>query len=276
MLIPVEVLSILEDMRNERIRGASYLARKGAQAYLLLAHLLSGGDLKGALIEMREIVPGINPSMASLYNLSRFIPVTDDPGLVRARAEEFLALLENAVREIGNVGSELIDDGDVVITHSFSSAVLSILRRAVEKGRDFRVILSESSPDYEGLALARELETLGVGFEIVTDAQLGHFAGRASIAMVGADTVTRDGAVVNKAGTYLLALACHDAGVPLYVAAESFKFHPELTSKEVELLERPYSRQGYRIRNVLFDVTPWKYVRGIVTELGVMVPPRDL
>ncbi len=275
-MIPSEVLSVLEDMRNERIRGASYLARRGAEAYLLLADSLSGEELEGALAEMRRILPSVNPSMASLYNLSRFIPVTGNPEVVRARAEEFLALLENAVREIGNVGSELVDNGDVVITHSFSSAVLSIFRYAVEKGRRFRVILTESAPDYEGLALARELEELGVSFEMITDAQLGLFAGKASIAIVGADTVTRDGAVVNKAGTYLLALACHEASVPLYVAAESFKFHPKLTSKEVELLERPYTRQGYRVRNVLFDITPWKYIRGIVTELGVMIPPRDL
>jgi translation initiation factor eIF-2B subunit delta len=82
--------------------------------------------------------------------------------------------------------------------------------------------------------------------------------------------------VVNKAGTYPLALACHDSGVPFYVAAESFKLHPELESKEVEIVERPYTRQGHRVRNFIFDVTPWRYVRGVITELGVLVPPKEI
>ena len=275
-MIPGEVLSILEEMRAERIRGASWMARKGAEAYLTLAELLEGEELRKALLELRHELPRINPTMASLYNLSRFIPVTDDPSTVKSRAEEFLRLMEEAKKAIGDIGSELIEDGDTVITHSFSSAVLEVLRTARAKGISFRVILTESAPDYEGIALARELEGLGVGFEVITDAQLGLFARKATIALVGADNVTRDGAVVNKAGTYLLALACHDSGVPFYVATESFKLHPELKSDEVEILERPYARQGYRVRNFLFDVTPWKYVRGIITELGILVPPREI
>lgn len=82
--------------------------------------------------------------------------------------------------------------------------------------------------------------------------------------------------VINKAGTYTLALACHDNDVPLYVAAESFKLHPKLSGGEVEIVERPYTRQGFRIRNRLFDVTPWKYIRGIITEFGILVPPKEV
>ena len=275
-MIPAEVRSILEEMRAERIRGASWLAKKGAEAYLLLAELLRGEELREALMEMKREIPAVNGTMASLYNLARFIPITDDPEIVRSKAEEFIRLSEEAKREIGNIGSELIDENEVVITHSFSSAVLEIFRVAKRKGKRFRVILTESAPDYEGIALARELENLGVPFEVITDAQLGLFVQKATLALVGADNVTRDGAVVNKAGTYLLALACQENGVPLYVAAESFKLHPELVSGDVEIVERPYVRQGYRVRNYLFDVTPWKFVRGVITEFGILVPPKEI
>lgn len=275
-MLPAEVRSILEEMRAERVRGASWLARRGAEAYIVLSGLLEGEELRRALEEMRKEIPDVNRTMASLYNLSRFMPVTGDPEVVRAKAEEFIRLSEEAKREVGNIGSELIDDNEVVITHSFSSAVLEIFRVAKRKGKHFRVILTESSPDFEGLALARELESLGVPFEIITDAQLGLFAGKATLALVGADSVTRDGAVVNKAGTYPLALSCHDNRVPFYVAAEGFKLHPELSSDGVEIVERPYARRGYRVRNYLFDVTPWRYIRGIITELGILVPPKEI
>lgn len=275
-MLPPEVESILEELRSERIRGASWMARRGAEAYLVLASLLDGDELRKALLELRRELPAVNPTMASLYNLSRFIPVTENPFLVKSRAEEFIHLIDEAKKTIGNIGSELIDDGDIIITHSFSSAVFEILKSAKNKGATFRVILTESAPDYEGIALASALEKEGIPFELITDAQLGLFAGKATIAMVGADNVTKDGAVINKAGTYLLALASHDNNVPFYVAAESFKLHPELKSDEVEILERPYARQGYRVRNFLFDITPWKYVRGIITELGILVPPREI
>ncbi len=275
-MIPGQVKKILEEMRTERIRGASWLAKRGAEAYLLLSEILEGEDLKRALMEMQREVPAVNPTMASLYNLSRFIPVTPSSELVRTRALEFLKLIDEAKREIGNIGSELIDDGDTIITHSFSSAVLEVLRSAKKKEKRFRVILTESAPDYEGIGLANELGSLGIPYEVITDAQIGLFAKKATLALVGADNVTRDGAVLNKAGTYLLALACHDVGVPFYVAAESFKFHPKLSAGEVEIVERPYHRQGHRVRNYLFDVTPWKYIRGIITELGILVPPKEI
>lgn len=275
-MIPKEVMRIIEEMRLERIRGASYLAKKGAETYLLLSELLEGDELKEAIREVGREIRAVNPSMASLYNLSRFIPITGDPKTVRMKAEEFVRLSEEARKEIGNIGSELIDENEVVITHSFSSAVLEILKNALRKGKRFKVILTESSPDYEGLHLAKELDALGVPFDVITDAQIGLFAEKATLALVGADSVTKDGAVVNKAGTKVLALACHDAGVPFYVAAESFKMHPEADAKDVELMERPYSRQGYRVRNYLFDITPWKYIRGIITELGILVPPKEI
>ncbi|AIF68916.1 translation initiation factor IF-2 [Palaeococcus pacificus DY20341] len=275
-MLPSEVQAILEEMREERVRGASYLAKKGAEAYITLAGLLSGDELLEALNELSREIKGVNPAMASLYNLTRFIPHSPNSLIVKTKAEEFIKLSDEAKREIGNIGSELIDEGDVIITHSFSSTVLEIFKVAIKKGKRFKVILTESAPDYEGLALAKELEAIGVPFEVITDAQLGLFAKNATFALVGADNITQDGSVINKAGTYLLALACHDNGVPFYAAAESFKIHPELEAGEVEIVERKFKRNHFLIRNYLFDVTPWRYVRGIITELGILVPPKEL
>lgn len=275
-MLPESVLAILEELRSERVRGASYMARRGAEAYIALADSLTGEELERAIKRLGEELRAVNPTMASLYNLTRFVPQTGKPEIVRAKAREFIRLSREALREIGNIGSELIDEGDVVITHSFSSSVLEVLKAAKSKGKRFKVILTESAPDYEGIVLAGELERLEVPFEIITDAQVGLFSRRATFALIGADNVTKDGAVINKAGTYPLALACHDNGVPFYVAAESFKIHPELESDRVHLVERRLKRNHFIVRNYVFDVTPWKFVRGIITELGILVPPKEL
>jgi translation initiation factor eIF-2B subunit delta len=274
--LPKEIREIVEELRLERIRGATWMAARAAEAYILLARYLDGKELREGVETLGKLIVGANPTMASLYNLTRFIPISDRPEIVEERAREFLNLIDESKNEIGNIGSELVENGDVIITHSFSSAVLEILRSARKKGLSFRVILTESAPDYEGIALADELSKAGIPHEVITDAQIGLFSKEATLALVGADNITKDAAIINKAGTYPLALACHDNSVPFYVAAESFKFHPELESGDVELLERPYARNGHRVRNVLFDATPWRYVRGIITELGIIIPPREI
>jgi len=276
LMLPKDVQAILEEMKAEKIRGASYLAKKGAEAYIKLSDLLDGFELSSAIEELSREILNVNPTMASLYNLTHFIKPSQDPEFVKAKAQEFIKLSEEARKEIGNIGSELIDDGDIIITHSFSSTVLEIFKAAKVKGKMFRIILTESSPDYEGLALAKELKKIGISFEIITDAQIGFFAKKSTLAFVGADNITQDGCVINKAGTYLLALACFDNGIPLYVAAESFKIHPKLKAEEIEIVERKFKRNHFLIRNFLFDVTPWRYVRGIITELGILVPPKEL
>ncbi|MCD6189021.1 MAG: translation initiation factor IF-2B subunit alpha [Thermococcus sp.] len=275
-MLPKEIEELLKEMGEEKIHGASYLAKMGARAYILLAERFEGEELTEKLRELGVEILNVNPTMASLYNLVRFMPVTPEPEFVKAKAEEFIKLSEEAKREIGNIGSELIDQNEVIITHSYSSTVFEILRKAKEKEKAFKVILTESEPDYEGLFLAKKLEELEIPFEVITDAQLGLFAKKATLALVGADNITKDGYVFNKAGTYLLALACQDNGVPLYVAAESFKIHPEARAEEVKITERKFKRNHIIIRNYLFDATPWKYIRGIITELGILVPPKEI
>ncbi|AMM53420.1 translation initiation factor IF-2B subunit alpha [Pyrococcus kukulkanii] len=275
-MLPDSVLSILREMREERIRGASWLAKRGAEAFLVLAREMDESLLEDAIRELKEEIVRVNPSMASLHNLVRFFPVTNDREKIIARAEEFLRRIEEAKRELASIGAQLIDPGDVIITHSLSSAVLEIFKLAKTRGKEFKVILTESAPDYEGLKLAEELESLGIDFEIITDSQMGLFCKKATLALVGADMVTKDGYVVNKVGTYLLALACHENNVPFYVAAETYKFHPTQKAEDVELVERPLKRGKFEVRNVLFDITPWRFIRGIITELGIIVPPRDL
>jgi ribose 1,5-bisphosphate isomerase len=99
--------------------------------------------------------------------------------------------------------------------------------------------------------------------------------------VVGADTIASNGAVINKIGTSQLALAAHEARVPFYVCAETFKFSPRTMMGEmVEIEERDsleVVRPGevpsaVRVFNPVFDATPPEYIDSIITEIGV-VPP---
>jgi translation initiation factor eIF-2B subunit delta len=136
------------------------------------------------------------------------------------------------------------------------------------------VIFSEARPRLEGHRFAQWLSAADLQGELITDAQLGHHMSRADVALVGADAVLADGSVVNKAGSYLLALAARDLRVPLYVCCESFKrtlraaVDFELEEVDPGELGAP-DLPGIRPRNVYFDITPARLISAWVDETGV-------
>jgi ribose 1,5-bisphosphate isomerase len=101
--------------------------------------------------------------------------------------------------------------------------------------------------------------------------------------IVGADAVSANGAVVNKIGTSLMALAAREARTHFFVAAESYKFSPETMFGElVKIEERDASEiispsevkhRSITVANPSFDVTPPEYVDLIITEKGI-IPPQ--
>jgi ribose 1,5-bisphosphate isomerase len=103
------------------------------------------------------------------------------------------------------------------------------------------------------------------------------------VVMVGADTITANGAVINKIGTSQISLIAHESRVPFIVCAETFKFSKEtLLGSLVEIEDRgpvevadplkPSDFPGATILNPVFDATPPEYIDAIVTELGIVSP----
>ena len=123
-------------------------------------------------------------------------------------------------------------------------------------------------------ALPIWLSALGVATDFISDQQMGLFAHRADVALVGADTIAGDGSVINKAGTYLLALAARDRGMPFYVCFESFKCS-KLGAADIPLERHdanefaPPKLPNITAHNVYFDVTPVHLVTAWIAETGV-------
>jgi ribose 1,5-bisphosphate isomerase len=97
--------------------------------------------------------------------------------------------------------------------------------------------------------------------------------------IVGADSVLADGSIINKVGTYLVALAAKDQSIPFWVATETFKINPSSLSIQPVIEEGPPSEvidlkrfKNLKVRNPYFDITPSKYVTGVITEKGILKP----
>jgi len=198
-------------------------------------------------------------------------------------------------RKIGEHGAKLIRSGSRILTHCNAGALATVdigtamapMRVAKERGRRFFVYVDETRPRLQGARLtAWELLQEGIDHAIITDGAAGHFLGRGEVdlVLVGADRIAANGDTANKIGTYGKAVVAHENGVPFYVAAPTSTIDFSLPSgakipieerspQEVLHLDgRSIAPKESPARNPAFDVTPAKYITGIVTEKGILKP----
>ncbi len=198
-------------------------------------------------------------------------------------------------------GAALINDGDTIVHHCNTGALatvdwgtaLGVIRTAHEQGKKILVLVDETRPRLQGARLtAWELEQYGIPYAIIPDNTAGYFlkAGKVQKCFVGSDRTAANGDVANKIGTYMLALAAHDNGVPFYPVVPTSTIdlslaHGDLIPIEerdpqevlgLEFMGERVAPQNARARNIAFDVTPNRLVTGIVTENGVVYPPFDI
>ena len=203
-------------------------------------------------------------------------------------------------KRMGEHGAALINDGDTIIHHCNTGALatvdwgtaLGVIRTAHEQGKRIHVFVDETRPRLQGARLtAWELEQYGIHYEIISDNTAGYFlkAGKVQKCFVGSDRTTANGDVANKIGTYMLALAAYDNGVPFYPVVPTSTIdlslaHGDLIPIEerdpgevlgLEFNGERVAPKNARARNIAFDVTPNRLVTSIVTENGVAYPPFE-
>jgi translation initiation factor 2B subunit (eIF-2B alpha/beta/delta family) len=222
------------------------------------------------------------PTMAPLVNLVNAVlwklESVDSPRAMReavtASCEEFRRQLRVHEVAIAEAALPLIPDGARIVTNGRSTTVRAALLHAQRAGPRFSVVCAESRPACEGRTLARELAESGIAVTLVTDALSVSMVRNAQLALVGADQLTHDG-LVNKAGTYALALACQAHGIPIYGLCGSEKFMPpsytppRQGNKPAEEVW-PEAPAGVAVVNHYYDQTPLALLAGVVTEKGAL------
>jgi translation initiation factor 2B subunit (eIF-2B alpha/beta/delta family) len=184
--------------------------------------------------------------------------------LRRVIQEEAQALDDARRRAAASITIQLRErlDGATVMTHSASGTV----REAFQQTKPAKVICTVSEPVGEGRAFAEEWREAGLDVELVEDAEAPSRVRDASILLIGADTVFRDGTICNKVGTIPLAKAAAEAGLPTIVAAEVIKLAPVPGTQAPELAD---------IERSLFELVPPDLITEVVTEEGTF-PPDEI
>jgi len=279
---------ILGDMKRLRIQGARNVAKAGLD--YVAKSMQWCADKDGAqrqLLESINRVMNVRPTEPMLLNSLAKVAVafskdrSKTPLAMRRAIASACARqrteIDVAARRVAIRGAMAVADGDVIITHCHSSTLMEALAEARRRKKRFSVIVTETQPLMQGVKTAKETRRLGVPVTYCEDAAMAYAMRTATKAMVGCDAILPDGSVVNKIGTYLLALAAKDFGRPFIVLGETLKM-----AEAVEIEQRPASEvvdprsvRGAKIINPAFDVTPARLVTVIITEKGRMEPARQ-
>jgi methylthioribose-1-phosphate isomerase len=262
----------------------------------LLANLRAAGEV---LCAARPTAVNLSWAVARLLRRaeSESTPATIPDALLaeaQALADEDIEIN----KRLGKHGAALIQDGDTILHHCNTGALatvdygtaLGVVRAAHEQGKKIHVLVDETRPRLQGARLtAWELQQLSIPFTLIADNAAGHFmrTGQVDVVLVGADRVAANGDVANKIGTYKLAVVAQANGIPFYSCVPTSTIDLSLsTGDDIPIEERPPEEvtgiayqgrpaapEGVHAANPAFDVTPHRYVTGIVTENGVAYPP---
>jgi methylthioribose-1-phosphate isomerase len=300
---------VAEAIRVMVIRGAPAIGAAAAFGMALAAQESRSQDRESLLEDLRTAGEALCAARPTAVNLSWAVArllcraeAEPDPGAIPAALlAEAQALADEDVqvnRRLGEHGAAMVRDGDTILHHCNTGALatvdygtaLGVIRTAHEQGKRIHVLVDETRPRLQGARLtAWELQRLDVPFTLIADNAAGHFmrTSQVNIVLVGADRVAANGDVANKIGTYKLAVVAQANGIPFYPCVPTSTVYLSLpTGDDIPIEERPAEEvteityrgrpaapEGVRAANPAFDVTPHRYVTGIVTENGIAYPP---
>jgi ribose 1,5-bisphosphate isomerase len=282
----MSVDDVASRISSMEIRGALRIAIAASKA--LEQEIIDGASYE-ELIKYGDKLKDSRPTAVSLPNAVNYVIHIfdshrgDDPSVARsliiADVSDFIAGLEESLGKIAEKGAELVEEGDVILTICNSNTVVSILKRAWEMGKRFKVFACETRPRYQGHITVEDLASVGVDVTLIVDSAARHTIRNKSVkkVMVGADTVYDNGDIVNKIGTSQLAAISNKEGIDFIVCTQTIKFSPYSVAGElVEIEERDPSEVGeiggVKIFNPAFDVTEGELIKKIVTEEGIITP----
>lgn len=305
----VSYRDVRDAIRTMKVRGAPAIGVSAAYGMVLASRELGADDrdayierLKAASRDLADARPtAVNLAWAVEKMFGVALGCSDwrkIPEAMEAAARAMEAEDVEANRRIGQNGASLLGDPVTILTHCNAGALatagygtaLGVVRAAVEQGKRVHVFADETRPYLQGARLtAFELLEDGIPVTLITDNMAGYVMslGKIDCVIVGADRIAANGDVANKIGTYSLAVLAKENGIPFYVAAPMSTLDLACpTGRDIPIEERDprevtemfghrVAPTGVGVFNPAFDVTPARYVSGIITDRGVAYPPFE-
>lgn len=279
------------------VQGAGDIALTAGFGLYLAARGLPGKDAgsdAAALEEARQRLSATRPTgyhLAVLLEkiLGRLREEKEGrpaPAVILDYLKAVLERQRTVAKNTGRHAGTLLESGDTILTHCFAGpALLYMLQEAKEKGKEIKVICTETRPYLQGARLtAWSVSCLGIDTTLITDSMAAHCMSRGMVRKVvtAADRIALDGTVANKVGTLQLAISARYYGIPFYILAYGPPDRRTAAGKDIpiemrdprEVLEFrgiPISGPHVKALYPAFDLTPRELVTGIVTSNGVEI-----
>lgn len=201
-------------------------------------------------------------------------------------------------RRLGEIGADLVNDGDGLLTHCNAGALataefgtaLAVMFESHSQGKAISVFADETRPLLQGARLTTwELMQAGIDVTLICDNMAAQVMkeGRIQRVFVGADRIARNGDACNKIGTYGVAVLAKEHEIPFYVVAPCSTVDLETATGDLIPIEerapeevtmgfgKQTAPDGAKVYSPAFDVTPARYITGIVTEKGLISPVTE-
>ena len=304
-----DLRTLREAIFSLKVRGAPALGIAGAFGVVLGTQNSSATDFPSFRRELEEAIDYLGssrPTAVDLFwalkrmrNCAEKNKHQEIPQIKKALQEEALQIMQEdktRSRQMAKEGAFLLKDGDRILTHCNAGALvtadygtaLGVIYRAKEEGKKVTVWADETRPLLQGARLTTwELLRAGVEVTLICDNMAGDLMQRGKVdkVLVGADRVAGNGDVANKIGTYTLAVLAKENEIPFYVVCPISSIDLEIPSGKMIPIEQRNSQEitefgrkrvaprGVKVYNPAFDITPARYVTGIITEKGISRPP---
>jgi len=309
----VTVEDVFKYILDMTVRGAPAIGAAGAFGLVIAANAAVGAKTSGDVLEaVRAAKVYLDSSRPTAVNLAwatgRIYDIAKEfaalpgatPASLRAaldsEAQELAELDVRTNRSLAQHGAALVPQGANVLHICNTGALatvdigtaLGVIYECHKQGKSIHVWVSETRPRLQGAKLtAWELMRGGVPMHLIVDSASGMLMaqGKVDVFIFGADRVAANGDVANKVGTYKTAVVAHENGIPTYACVPTSTIDlttltgadihiEERSAEEVTLVgETRLAPVGVPVFNPAFDVTPAKYITGIITEEGVCYRP---
>ncbi|MCC7355830.1 MAG: S-methyl-5-thioribose-1-phosphate isomerase [Anaerolineae bacterium] len=291
------------------IRGAPAIGAAAGFGMVLAARQSQATTRAALLADLEragDVLRAARPTAVNLsWGVERLLRRAQDPALetpdaIRvAMLAEAQALADEDVevnKRMGRNGAAVIPDGARILHHCNTGSLatvdygtaLGVVRAAHEEGKRVHVWVDETRPRLQGARLtAWELMQDEIPMTLIADNAAGLLmrTGQVDVVLYGADRVAANGDVANKVGSYNVAVLAQENGIPCYSVVPTSTIDLNLpTGDDIPIEQRPAEEVtmvgGVRIApehvavyNPAFDVTPHRYLTGIITEEGIVYPP---
>ena len=242
---------ICRRIREIKIQGAENVAIAALKTY----------SLKPTRESIKKLI-SLRPTEQALVNALKYAQ--------KYSVKKALKHFEDSKQKIINLGIKKIRSP--VFTHCHSSTVTQTLIQGKKHGKQFEVFNTETRPLFQGRKTSKELAKAGIKVTEVVDSAAEIMLKKSKVMFIGADAILKDGSVINKIGSGMLAEIAFNHKIPVYILTDSWKF----SNNPIKIEERNYKEiwenapKNIKIQNPAFEKVESKYITAIISEFGIL------